>query len=250
MRVHQDGEAAARRPKDRRPGTRGHPHRQRSLCRLRQNLDILEPEILSRVVQPLLAPRPQHDLHGFPESRRTFFRRHPERGELPARKPAAGTPVHPPARQHVQKSHFLGKPKRMVERGQRHRGADPQPPGPSRGKGPHHVDRRTHAEAGEMMLCQPNRVIAGSIHDLDALNRPIIHRGQIDPPLRPTEELQDAELHRSATPTRGSNDARPAAGAIPLLRPPAAPEVPLSHAGSSNTHRPASQAPRSPGCAG
>ena len=31
------------------------------------------------------------------------------------------------------------------------------------------------------MLSQPHRVIAGSVHDLDALKRAIVDRGEIDP---------------------------------------------------------------------
>ena len=70
----------------------------------------------------------------------------------------------------------------MVEGGERHSGADPQALGPSGGEGAHHVHGGTDAEAGEMMLGQPDRVVAGTVHDLDALNRTIVDCGKSDLP--------------------------------------------------------------------
>src|SRR5690242_19347248 len=46
-----------------------------------------------------------------------------------------------------------------------------------------------------MMFGEPDRVIAGLVHDLDPLQSASIDRGQIDPPFRPAEELQDPDLH-------------------------------------------------------
>src|SRR6266478_2169909 len=83
----------------------------------------------------------------------------------------------------------------MVERGEGHRRADAQAPRPRGSQCPDHVHRGTDAEAAEVMLGEPDRVITGPIHDLDPLQRAGIDRGQVDPPLRPAEELQNPEFH-------------------------------------------------------
>src|SRR6202022_3511084 len=46
------------------------------------------------------------------------------------------------------------------------------------------------------MLGEPDRIVAGLVHDLDALQGACIDRRQIAPALRPAEELQNPELHR------------------------------------------------------
>src|SRR6202035_678061 len=84
----------------------------------------------------------------------------------------------------------------MVERGERHRSADAQTLRPRSGQRPDHVDRGADAEAAEVMLGEPDRVVAGAVHDLDPLQGADIDRRQIAPPLRPAEELQNPNLHR------------------------------------------------------
>src|SRR5580704_2316782 len=84
----------------------------------------------------------------------------------------------------------------MVERGERYRRADAQTLRPSGGQCPHQVHRGAHAETAEVMLGEPDPVVAGAVHDLDPLQGAGIDRRQIDPPLRPAEELQNPELHR------------------------------------------------------
>ena len=82
----------------------------------------------------------------------------------------------------------------MVERRQRHAGADAQPRGARRRQGAHHVHRRAHAEIAEMVLGEPHRVVAGTIHDLDAFDRAREHGREVAAPPRPAEELQDTEF--------------------------------------------------------
>src|SRR4051794_17482727 len=86
----------------------------------------------------------------------------------------------------------------MIERRQRHAGADAQPLCARRRHCAHQMHRRAHAEAAEMVLGEPHRVVAGAVHDLDPLERAGEHRFERHAPFRPAEELQDAELHRAA----------------------------------------------------
>src|SRR5882724_6220645 len=51
------------------------------------------------------------------------------------------------------------------------------------------------------MLGEPDRVIAGAVHDLDPFQCPGVDRRQIDPPLGPAEELENPELHFSSAST-------------------------------------------------
>src|SRR3954471_599786 len=64
------------------------------------------------------------------------------------------------------------------------------------------MHRRAHAEATEMVLGQPHRVVAGAVHDLDPVERAGEHRFERHAPFRPAEELQDTELHCAASPVR------------------------------------------------
>ena len=89
----------------------------------------------------------------------------------------------------------------MIERSQRHRRADPQPVGSCGGQGAHHVHRGADAKAVEVMLGEPDRVIAGPVYDLDPLQCAGVDRRQIDPALGPAEELKNANLHVCAPST-------------------------------------------------
>src|SRR3954452_6260163 len=86
----------------------------------------------------------------------------------------------------------------MIERRQRHAGADAQPLCARRRHCAHQRHRRAPAEAAEMVLGEPHRVIAGAVHDLDPLERAGEDHFERHAPFRPAEELQDAELHRAA----------------------------------------------------
>src|SRR6516225_10457380 len=57
------------------------------------------------------------------------------------------------------------------------------------------MHRWADAKAAEMVLSEPDRIVAGVIHDLDALQCTGIDRRQIDPPLQPTEKLQYTYFH-------------------------------------------------------
>src|SRR5262249_21192182 len=173
----------------------------RQLRRLWQYFDILEAEVLAGEVKAFVGPGAQHDFHGLAKPRCAFFGRHPKRGEFDTREAAPGAPIDPTAGQNVEAGDFLGKPQRMVEGGERHRRPDAQSLCARCRQCSDHVHRGTHAEAAEMMLGEPNRVIAGAVHDLDPLQRAGIDRRQIDAALRPAEKLQNPELHRRSLST-------------------------------------------------
>jgi hypothetical protein len=145
-------------------------------------------------VQAIVAPRREDDVHALAEAVGALLRRHAERRELVAIEAAPGAPVHAAAGEDVDQRDFLGEPQRIVEGRERHGEADPDIPrarGDVRG---HDVDGRAHAVRAEVMLGQPHAVVARLVHDLDARERPLVHRGERDAP-RPREELQDADLH-------------------------------------------------------
>src|SRR5271155_468349 len=102
VRDHQDRETPSSRPFDRPLRACRHPYwRMRHLRRLRQYLEVLVAEMLAAKIEPLVGPRPQHDLDGFTEPRRAFLRWHAKGGEFDACEAAAGTPIDAPAGQHV-----------------------------------------------------------------------------------------------------------------------------------------------------
>ena len=167
----------------------------RALQRLGQHLDVVEAEMRALVREALLGPGLQDDLDGFAEALGALLGWHAEGIELRMGKAAAGTPVDPAARQHVEQRHLFGEPQRMIERGQRHRRADAQALGACRRHDAQHVHRGADAESGEMMLGQPHRVEARLVHDLDALERTAVNLFQRAVAARPAEELQDAQFH-------------------------------------------------------
>src|SRR5713101_2555112 len=83
----------------------------------------------------------------------------------------------------------------MIERGQRYRRADAQTLGSRRSQRTQHVHRGADAERREMVLGQPHRIEAATIHDLDALERARIDLFQRPVPAGPAEELQHAYFH-------------------------------------------------------
>ena len=59
----------------------------------------------------------------------------------------------------------------------------------------HQVHRRADAVCREVVLGQPHGVIAGIVHRVDALQRPLVHGVERDSALGPAEELEDSDLH-------------------------------------------------------
>ena len=67
---------------------------------------------------------------------------------------------------------------------------------------PHDVHRGADAEGMEVVLGEPHGVVARPIHDLDALECALVDGLDGDAPLRPAEELKNADLHRTRLGTR------------------------------------------------
>src|ERR1022692_3565372 len=171
----------------------------RLLQGLGKHFNIVERKILSPIVQTLIAPRLQHDIDGLVEARMSLIRRDPEGLELLRVEAATRAPIDAATGENIEERDFLGQSQRMVQCRERHRGADTQLLG-ARGRiRAHHRNRRAHAVVVEMMLSEPDRIVARVIHDLDALERAIVNRRQRHPAIGPTEELQYSEFHLRLT---------------------------------------------------
>src|SRR5262249_32020085 len=59
----------------------------------------------------------------------------------------------------------------------------------------HDVDRGTDAVRVEVMLGEPDAIVARPLHDLDPIHGSGVDLGERRPP-RPREELEDADVHR------------------------------------------------------
>ena len=167
----------------------------RLLHRLGQDFDIFEIEISAMIREAIVAPRLQHHIDGFLEPRRAFFNRHAEGAEFSRIETAPGAPIHAAARQDIEQCDFLGEPQRMIERGERDRGPDAHSARARCSMQAHHVHRGANAEGVEVMLCQPDAVVARRVHDFDPLQGALVNRLDRDPPLGPTKELEHSRLH-------------------------------------------------------
>ena len=60
---------------------------------------------------------------------------------------------------------------------------------------PHQMDRRADAVVREMMLRQPDRVVAGAVHGIDPGQRAFVDDLERIASAGPAEELKNAEFH-------------------------------------------------------
>src|SRR5690349_23671699 len=99
MWIHQDREALACGPFDRRRRACGHPNRRmRRLHGLWQHLDAVIAVVFSLVGEFLVRPRLQHDIDGLVEPRSALFAGNSEGFELAAFEAAPRAPVDAPTR--------------------------------------------------------------------------------------------------------------------------------------------------------
>ena len=147
-------------------------------------------------VSALVGPGGKHDIDRLAKARRALLDRDAEGVELADGEAAARAPVHPSAGEHVEQRDLLGQAQRMVERRERDGRADAQRLRLRRRHGRHHVHRRADREAGEMVLGQPDGVVAGAVHDPEPLEGPVVDRLERDRPIRPAKELQNADFIR------------------------------------------------------
>ena len=203
--VHEDGVTLAGRPLDGLRRGRCDPHRRMRLLQgLRQDLDVPQAVEPAVIVEALVAPRPQHDIHVLAKAGVRLFPRDAEHLELLRVKAPARAPVHAPARQHVEQGHLFRQPGGMVERGEGDPGPDAQVLRDAGDVHAHQVHRRTDAVGREVMLRQPDRVVARTVHDADPVECPLVYGRKGDAPLLPTEELEDAELQAPPSPPDAS----------------------------------------------
>jgi hypothetical protein len=113
----------------------------------------------------------------------------------------APPPVDPGAREDSQQRHFLGEPKRVVERDQRNRRTNPEPLGASRGHGTHHVHRQADGKARKMMFGQPDGIVARLDHDGKAFERRFVNRIERHGAVAPAEEPQNSDFRGSPPAT-------------------------------------------------
>jgi len=122
VRVHQDREAAPGPSRWRCPRSGG-IHTGGGFCRgLGSTSTRRSGSIGRRWLRRSFAQAPR-TMSAVSRKRRRSPRPECEGGELAGGEAAAGAPVHPPAREHVQKRHLFGQAQGVVERGQRDRRA-------------------------------------------------------------------------------------------------------------------------------
>jgi hypothetical protein len=83
----------------------------------------------------------------------------------------------------------------MVEGSEGDAGSDAEVPGAGGDMRRHHVHGGADAVAREVVLGEPDGVIAGPVHDLDSSERPLVDVLERHAAVTPAEELQDADLH-------------------------------------------------------
>ena len=87
----------------------------------------------------------------------------------------------------------------MVEGGQRNRRPDAQVARAVRDVHAHDMHRGADAVAGEVVLGEPDGVVAGPVHDVDALEGAVVDGRELHAPFGPAEELQHPDLHDQLT---------------------------------------------------
>ena len=155
-------------------------------------------EVIAREGHALLRPGGDHRLDVLAENSVAVLRVDAEGLEFGLLVAAADAPVHPASGKHVEQRHLLGQPQGVVERRQGDAGADAEVLRPRGHMGAHEVNRRTDAERAEVVFRQPHGVVAVLLHDVDALERPVVDLIQRNPPVGPGKELENAYLHRPA----------------------------------------------------
>ena len=167
-----------------------------TLVGLRQHLHVFVAVEASLVGEPLARPGGEHDLDRFAKALGALCRRYAEHLELARVEAPAGPPVDAPARQHVEERNLLRDAQRVIEGSQGHGRPDAKILGAGSNVGCHHMHRGTHAVAAEVVLGEPHGVVTRPVHHLDAIEGAGVDVFQRNAAISPTEELQDADLHR------------------------------------------------------
>ena len=197
VRVHEDRVALLAGPVERVVGAGGDPEGRRGLLLgLGQHLDLVEVVVVAVPGDALVAPGFEHDLDAFAEAGVGLFDGHIEGAELGLVEAAPGAPIDAPAGEHVEQRDFLGDAQRVIERGEGDGGADADVLGAVGDVHAHQMHGGADAVGVEVVLGEPDAVVAGLVHDVDALEGALVDGGQGHAPAGPGEELEDAVLER------------------------------------------------------
>jgi hypothetical protein len=184
-------------PPRRGPAAAADPQRHAPLLlRRRRHGELVEREVLAVEGEWLTRPRPPQHLDGLLGSRAALLARHPEVGELLV--PVAGreAQIQPAAGEQVGDRGVLGQPQRVVQRGEQHRGAQPDAPRAGAQGGDHGEQRGQVAVVDQVVLGQPHGVEAPALGRHGEVNGLLIHlRPRAAPGPRVAEIEPDAELH-------------------------------------------------------
>ncbi len=126
----------------------------------------------------------------------------PENPMLTRIEATAGAPIDPSSRKDVQHRDLLRDAQGVGQRGQSYRCPDSQPLRAVRDLDPHQMDGRADAVAGEVVLGEPDRVVAAGFHQVDPLESAVVDAGDRRFAVRPTEELKGSEFHQRPYPNR------------------------------------------------
>jgi hypothetical protein len=123
--------------------------------------------------------------------------RHAEQLELALAVAEAEADLEPAAAQLVEHGDVLGEAQRVLERAEQDRGADPHRRRPLRDRGQHREDRRQVAVAGDVVLGEPDRLVAELFRPRDLVEVLAVERvpGPV-PAGRVAEVVPDPESHR------------------------------------------------------
>ena len=110
-------------------------------------------------------------------------------------KTSTSTPVDPTVRQLIKERHLFGQAKGVVKWCQRNARANTKVLGVCCKMRTHNVYRRTDAVGTKVMLCQPDRVVTGPVHQLYPVECAFIYLFQRNSPTRPSKELQNSKFH-------------------------------------------------------
>jgi len=161
----------------------------------RQDLDIFKIPEFSVPIEPVTGPCGVDDFDGFVKTSSTFFDGHSKYLELDRIEAPACAPVHAATRENIEEGYLFCEPQRMIEGSQRYRHTNTDVPGLIGDVHAHHVDGGADAVSAEVMLGKPDSIVSRVIHDMNSLHGALVDGGQRHSPFRPTEELEDSELH-------------------------------------------------------
>jgi len=144
-----------------------------------------------------LSPEPLQKFHAFGEPRRSLRARHAQRRELIVRVALSDAEIETPVRENVDTGRVLGDTHRVLEWEQENERADADPRSTRRDGSRRRQQRRIVAVRREMVLGQPNIVVADLLGATDLVEDRSIEIGKRTTPGQwVTKIFHEAESHR------------------------------------------------------